>query len=90
MFCQNVITKEECYLTWESVYHCLANEYLPNRLRAEFCSLVVGNEFVVNPTVVVVFFQQSHDVCHINVLEKTSSWTVQQAQMCTITVQLDT
>ena len=41
-FAVNVITEELGYLTWDEAFICLANENLPDQLRAKYCSLIIG------------------------------------------------
>ena len=41
-FAINVITTELDYLTWKESYTCLSDVYLPDRLRAKYCDLIIS------------------------------------------------
>ena len=49
-FAANLVTHESCCLTWKVVFQCFTNDRLPDRLRAEFCSLVEGTHFITHVT----------------------------------------
>jgi inositol 1,4,5-triphosphate receptor type 1 len=36
------ITEELKLLTWEQAFYCLKQELLPEALRAQYCSLIIG------------------------------------------------
>ncbi|XP_065924757.1 inositol 1,4,5-trisphosphate receptor type 2 isoform X5 [Magallana gigas] len=40
-FSINVITQELNYLTWEEAFTCLSDERLPDKLRSQYCDLII-------------------------------------------------
>lgn len=41
-FSIKVITQELNYLTWEEAFTCLSDERLPDKLRSQYCDLIIS------------------------------------------------